>query len=157
MPGGRARGPPTGSDHPVTDTASRLPPGPWLIQAYYLATHLFFLVDVFLSFPIRVSALADPALRYLYYAFALWCGVASRVRPKAVPYVWLAESSLNILLLILSMMLPIIQLPDRVFAGESLPQPISGLTLANFVLSGGIMVASFHVHQARTLQNRHTH
>ncbi|MEE8491173.1 MAG: hypothetical protein V3S60_05990 [Acidimicrobiia bacterium] len=142
----------------MTDTAPapacRLPPGPWLIQAYYLATPLFFLVDVFLSFPIRVSALADPGLRYLYYAFALGCGVASRVRPKAAPYVGLAESSLNILLLVLSVMLPILQLPDRVFAGEGLlPQPISGLTLANFVLSGGILVASFHVHQARILQN----
>ena len=134
----------------MTDTDSRLPPGPRLIEAYYLATPLFFLVDVFLSFPIRVSALADPGLRYLYYAFALGCGVASRVRPKVGPYVGLAESSLNILLLILSVMLPIAQLPDRVFAGEPLlPAPISGLTLANFVLSGGILVASFHVHQAR--------
>ncbi len=105
----------------MTDTASRLPPGPRLIEAYYLATPLFFLVDVFLSFPIRVSALADPGLRYLYYAFALGCGVASRVRPKVGPYVGLAESSLNILLLILSVMLPIAQLPDRVFAGESTP------------------------------------
>ncbi len=102
----------------MTDTDSRLPPGPRLIEAYYLATPLFFLVDVFLSFPIRVSALADPGLRYLYYAFALGCGVASRVRPKVGPYVGLAESSLNILLLILSVMLPIAQLPDRVFAGE---------------------------------------
>ncbi len=50
-------------------------------------------------------------------------------------------------------MLPILQLPDRVFAGESLPQPLSGLTLANFMLSGGILVASFHVHQASILQN----
>ncbi len=88
----------------MTDTASRLPPGPRLIEAYYLATPLFFLVDVFLSFPIRVSALADPGLRYLYYAFALGCGVASRVRPKVGPYVGLAESALNILLLILSVM-----------------------------------------------------
>ncbi len=81
---------------------THLPPGPRLIQAYYLATPLFFLVDVFLSFPIRVSALADPGLRYLYYAFALGCGVATRVRPKVGPYVGLAESSLNILLLVLS-------------------------------------------------------
>ena len=132
--------------------ATRLPPGPRLIEAYYLATPLFFLVDIFLSFPIRVSALADPGLRYLYYAFALGCGVASRVRPKVGPYVGLAESSLNILLLVLSVMLPIAQLPDLVFAGESLPAPLSGLTLANFMLSGGILVVSFQVHQARLIQ-----
>ena len=132
--------------------ATRLPPGPRLIEAYYLATPLFFLVDIFLSFPIRVSALADPGLRYLYYAFALGCGVASRVRPKVGPSVGLAESSLNILLLVLSVMLPIAQLPDLVFAAESLPAPLSGLTLANFVLSGGILVVSFHVHQARVIQ-----
>ena len=43
--------------------------------------------------------------------------------------------------------------PIRVCAGESLPQPLSGLTLANSMLSGGILVASFHVHQASILQS----
>jgi hypothetical protein len=128
------------------------PRGTGLVQAYYLATPLFFLADLVLSFPVRVSALADPALRYPYYAFALGCGVVSRARPRVAPYVGLAESSLNILLLILSIMLPILQLPDRVFAGEPIVAPFSGLTLANFLLSGTVLVAAFHVHQSAILR-----
>lgn len=133
---------------------SRTSRGTGLMQAYYLATPLFFVADLAFSLPIRVAALADPGLRYLYYAFALGCGVAARARPRAAPYLGLAESSLNILLLILAIMLPILQLPDRVFAGEPMVAPLSGLTLANFILSGTVLVAAFHVHQADILRGR---
>ena len=51
MPRVRAHGPPASSDPSRDRHAPRLPPGPRLIQACYLATPLFFLVDVFLSFP----------------------------------------------------------------------------------------------------------
>ncbi len=120
------------------------------MEAYYLATPLFFLADVVMGLSIRVSALGDPGLRYLYYAFALGCGIVARTKPRAAPFVGIAESSLNVLLLVLSIMLPVFQLP----AGEAVTAPISGLGLANFALSGTILVASFHLHQAAIL-SRH--
>jgi hypothetical protein len=121
------------------------------VEAYYLATPLFFLADVVMGLSIRVSALGDPGLRYLYYAFALGCGVVARTKPRAAPFVGIAESSLNVLLLVLSIMLPIFQLPDQFLAGEAVTAPISGLRLANFALSGTILVTSFHLHQAAIL------
>ncbi len=50
------------------------------------------------------------------------------------------------------MWLPVFQLPDRSWAGEAVTAPISGLRLANFALSGTILVASFHLHQAAILR-----
>jgi hypothetical protein len=52
------------------------------------------------------------------------------------------------------MWLPVFQLPDQLLAGEAVTAPISGLRLANFALSGTILVASFHLHQAAIL-SRH--
>jgi hypothetical protein len=138
----------------VGHTANQPPSGQRLVEAYYLATPLFFFGDLVLGLSIRVSALGDPGLRYLYYGFALGCGVWARARPKVAPYVGIAESSLNVLLLVLSIMLPIYQLPDRIFAGEAVTAPISGLRLANFALSGTILVASFHIHQAAILRRQ---
>ena len=135
----------------MAPTASSPLSGTRLVKAYYLATPLFLLADLLLSLPIRVAALADPGVRYLYYAFAFGCGVFTHVRPKTAPYLGILESALNIFLLVLSVMLPIIQLPDRLFAGEPLAAPFSGVRIANVVLSGTVLIASFHVHQATLL------
>lgn len=88
------------------------------MEAYYLATPLFFLADVVMGLSVRVSALGNPGLRYLYYAFALGCGILARTRPRMAPFVGIAESSLNVLLLVLSIMLPVFQLPEQFLAGE---------------------------------------
>ncbi len=125
-----------------------------LVEAYYLATPLFFAADLGMGLSIRVSALGDPGLRYLYYAFALGCGIVTRTRPRVAPFVGIAESSINVLLLVLSIMLPVFQLPDQLLAGEAVTMPISGLRLANVALSGTILVVSFHLHQAAIL-SRH--
>ncbi len=155
------RGPTGGSGPPVGrrsveegHTANRPLSGQRLVEAYYLAAPQFFLADLGMGLSIRVSALGDPGLRYLYYAFALGCGVVTRTRPRAAPFVGIAESSLNVLLLVLSIMLPVFQLPDQLLAGEAVTAPISGLRLANIALSGTILVASFHLHQAAIL-SRH--
>ena len=148
-------GPPAGRrSFDEVQTASRPPSGQRLVEAYYLATPLFFLADVVMGLSIRVSALGDPRLRYLYYGFALSCGIVARTRPRVAPFLGIAESSLNVLLLVLSIMLPVFQLPDQLLAGEAVTAPISGLRLANFALSGTILVASFHLHQAAIL-SRH--
>ena len=55
------------------------------------------------------------------------------------------ESSVNVLLLVLSVMLPIYQLPEQLFADEPLIAPFTGLTMVNFALSGTVLVASFHM------------
>lgn len=120
-----------------------------LIQAYYLGTPFFWVLDVALNAPIRAAALPDPGWRLLYYAFAMACGILARWRPRLTPFVGLGESSVNLLLLVLSVLLPIFTLPARVAEGADVSVPFGPVQLLNVLLSGGIIVLSFHHNQER--------
>lgn len=118
---------------------------PWdrIIEAYYLATPLFFVADVILDAPVRVSAFQVSAWRYLYYLVLVGLGVLCRYRPALAPIVGMGESAVNLLLLILSILLPIWGMADQVSAH----QPVSGAPtwtrLVNFVLAGGMAIIAF--------------
>jgi hypothetical protein len=120
-----------------------------LIQAYYLGTPLFWLLDVALQAPIRAAALPDPGWRLLYYAFAMGCGILARWRPRLTPFIGLAESSVSLLLLVLSVLLPIFTLPSRVAEGGDLAVPFGPTQLINVFLSGSMLVISFYRNQER--------
>ena len=124
-----------------------------LLRIYYLATPAFGVLDAVVGVNIRIAALPDPALRMAYYAFAFGCGLLCRWRPRLTPAVGVTESSLNVLLLVLSIMLPIWQLTETVFTDAPLVTPFSTVSIGNFILSGSVLVASFHLHQA-TLSRR---
>ncbi len=136
---------------PATGRAGATSPGARLLEAFYLATPAFVAVDLVLGVPIRVAALASPGLRYAYYAFTMGCGVATHARPRIAPFVGLFESSINLLMLVLSIMLPIFALTDQVFADEALSLPFTPAMLGNVVISGTVLVASFHIHQGKIL------
>ena len=117
-----------------------------LLRAYYLATPVFGVVDAVVGVNIRIAALPDPALRTAYYVFAFGCGLLCRWRPRLTPAVGMAESSLNVLLLVLSIMLPIWELTETVLTDA--PFVVPAVPLGNFILSGSVLVASFHLHHA---------
>lgn len=120
-----------------------------LIQAYYLATPLFWVLDVALHAPIRAAALPDPGWRLAYYLFATGCGILARWRPRLTPFIGLAESSVNLLLLLLSVLLPIFTLPARVAEGAEVSLPFGPAQLINVCLSGFILLISFYRNQER--------
>ncbi len=120
-----------------------------LIQAYYLGTPVFWVLDVAFQAPIRAAALPDPGWRLLYYAFAMGCGILARWRPQLTPFVGLAESSVNLLLLVLSVLLPIFMLPAVVAEGGDVSLPFGPVQLLNVFLSGSMLVISFHHNQER--------
>lgn len=122
-------------------------PRSWL-QAYYWATSLFFLADLTLGVSLRAAALPSPTLRYLYYFLCLGCAWACRRWPASAPWVGMTESAVNILLLILSVMLPVFSLTDAVLAGEPIPPPMTTGKLLNFVLSGTVLWLSFQRSQS---------
>ncbi len=120
-----------------------------LIQAYYLGTPIFWVLDVALHAPIRAAALPDPGWRLVYYAFAMGCGLLARWRPHLTPFIGLAESSVNLLLLVLSVLLPIFTLPALVAEGADVSVPFGPAQLFNVVLSGSMLVISFYRNQER--------
>ena len=117
------------------------------LEAYYLATPLFILADVVLNAPIRVSFLASPAHRWVYYAFCFGCGIACHRWPLAARPIAFSESSLNLLLLALSVMLPIWAVADQVMAGGAIVSPMTPAKLVNVMVSGTALVIAFHRNQ----------
>ena len=115
-----------------------------VLEGYYLATPLFVLVDLYLSAPIRVAALAGSSWRWPYYAFAFACGILCHVRPAVAPAVGLVESSLNLLLLFLGILLPIWGLPDAVLSGAPVRGPFDEVGVVNFLVSGAVFISVFH-------------
>ena len=78
-------------------------PGRRAIQAYYLATPAFAVLDFVAGVNVRTAFLGDgPLGRLLYYALAFACGLATARWPARAPLVGLLESGVNIAWLILA-------------------------------------------------------
>lgn len=128
------------------------PGGARLVTGYYLATPLFAVADLAVAAPVRVAGVltGGPRVGYFLAVFAL--GVLCRVRPGAAPWVGMAESSVNLLLLLLSILLPIWSLADPGAGAHPLPVGLTPAAAGNALLSGAALVLSFHRHQAAALQ-----
>ena len=119
-----------------------------LVAAYYLVTPAFAVADLVFHAPIRVAGLTDPAHRLAYYAVVFALGLFCRARPEATPFVGIGESTVNLLLLFVAILLPIWSLPDQILSGGPVEGGLSGIKIANALLSGTALVVSFHRHQA---------
>lgn len=119
-----------------------------LIVAYYLATPVFAVADLLFGVPVRLAGIADAAHRLAYYVVVFALGILCRLRPTAAPFVGMTESTVNLLILLLSILLPIWSLPDALLAGAPLDAGLSGMALGNALLSGTALVVSFHRSQA---------
>jgi len=112
---------------------------------YYAATPVFVLLDALGGVSVRATALDHaPGVKYLYYAFCLACGVVTTRWPPLAPPVGIAESSVNILLLVLGIMLPYFDAIRAIGEGRPVTNPFTPSVLANFVLSGGVWIAAFY-------------
>ena len=112
-----------------------------LFTVYYLATPFFVVADALFGVNIRIAALPDAGSRTAYYVFAFACGLLCHWRPRIAPVIGVFESSLNVLLLVLSVMLPLFELQEAVFTDEPWVTPFSAMSLGNFILSGTVLVA----------------
>ncbi len=128
----------------------------WIERYYLMATPLFFLVDLLFHAPVRIAAIESPGWRYAYYGALVALGVVCRWRPRLAPAAGVLESSVNILLLILAVMLPIFNLGESFAAGDDPGLAFtgtSGLTVWNFLLSGTVLLLSFRRSQGALLRD----
>lgn len=121
---------------------------PGWLTGYFLATPLFLVPDLLLGAPVRVAALGSPGLRVAYCAAAFLLGLLVRTRPRLEPWVGMAESALNLTLLVLSVMVPVLTLPGRLLEGTPGADLLGPAELTNAALSGTVLVAAFHGHRA---------
>jgi len=117
---------------------------PTLTAVYYLATPVFALCDWIFHLNVRVAALdGQPALKNSYYAICTAAGALTYWKPSLSRVVGLAESSVNILLLVLGVMLPYYSLIGS-FNGEQAFMPFTPARVLNFLISGFMWVRVFY-------------
>ena len=91
-----------------------------------------------------------------YYVFALGCGLLLRARPGWAPLIGIGESSVNLFVLILSVLGPLFLMPELIAEGGD-PEFSFGLgRMVNVLLSGGVLIWSFQGHVARLASRSRT-
>jgi hypothetical protein len=118
-----------------------------VLVGYYLLTPVFALADVLAGISVRVAGLGAGGPRAVYYAVAFALGLFCRWKPTATPWVGMLESSGNLLLLLLSILLPIWTLPEVVLAGGEATAGLDTSGMVNALLAGAALVVSFHRHR----------
>lgn len=118
----------------------------WIL-GYYALTPLFWIADEMYGANIRAVALQNAeGWRTLYYALCTASGVAMWLRPTWTDALGLFESSVNLMLLVLGVMLPYWRLADDISTGSVvLVNPYTTELVLNFVLAGSAAVASFYL------------
>jgi len=143
-------GRPGGSDQKMARTASI--PGLRWIQGYYLASPVFLLIGVWWGMEVRVTFIPDTRWRFLYYVALTGLGLLSHFRPRSAPWVALGESSLNLLLIILWILLPIYALSDDPLGAGPVSLPYTaGQVLVNGLLAGSFFLLGFYRAQGAIL------
>ncbi len=121
------------------------------LQAYYLATPLFAVLDFAAGINVRVAFLDGGwPLRLAYYAFAFVAGVAAARWPARAALVGLVESGANIALLVLGVGVRYLAAIDAAAADAGLPAPpFDQLEVVNLLLSAVVLAVSYIGAQAR--------
>ena len=116
-----------------------------LIPGYYLASPAFLLFGLWWGWEVRVSFLPDLRSRFIYYLFISGLGLLAHFRPAAGPWVAMGESTLNLLLILLWILLPIYTLPtsDLGSGGAEVPYTV-GEVLVNGLLAGSFFLVGFY-------------
>lgn len=126
---------------------------PRALSLYYIAGTLgFAVIDWVLAAPIRAAFLARPSQRWVYYAVLIGLGLLCRARPAWAPLVGMLESAANLTLVLLSIMLPVYALTSSVEEGGGAGLPFTPWTFASVLLSGSVLIYTFHRSQRALLR-----
>ena len=117
-----------------------------LVRLYYLATPLFMVIDLLWQAPLRVAFLPDRGVRFAYYGLCLGIGVLMRIRPHTTPLLGILETTVNFVLVLLSILWPIYSAAGVVENGM-LPPLLTLPQLMNAALSGAMLAVTFHAQQ----------
>ncbi|MBN2313457.1 MAG: hypothetical protein JXM79_05975 [Sedimentisphaerales bacterium] len=120
-----------------------------ITNLYYYITPLFILLDYLFGINIRVTVLDSmPHYKYVYYGFCIFCGVGMYILPRCTPIVALFESTLNILLVVLTVFLPYIKMVsqfDNILEADWQPMNVFTLPhIINLILAGTVATFAFY-------------
>ncbi len=106
------------------------------MQAYYLATAVFFLLDITADVNIRIAFFENsPALKWTYYAVCMGLAGLMLWQPALTTLISVVESLTVVVALTLSMGMRTMRISEAAFEGGSF---VTIEEIFNFVISGGI-------------------
>lgn len=126
------------------------------LQAFYLATPAFALLDLAAGVNLRTTFLDDaPGLKLLYYASAFTCGLAVSRWPRRAALVGLLESGINVGWLAAGVVLRYLAALDAVL-GETTAAaaPLTVPETLNLVVSAAVLMVSHVAAQAGLVRGR---
>jgi hypothetical protein len=123
-----------------------------LVWAYYIATPLFFIMELLWGISLRVPVLLAVPLRYVYYLSCFVCGAICYFRPRITPVIGLIESTVNIALVFLGFLAAIIATwnVDRTTTTPA-PEALPLKDVLGFAIIATVWIISFH-HCLRLVQ-----
>jgi hypothetical protein len=119
-----------------------------IVRWYFALTPIFAVIDLAFGVSVRAAWIPSIGWRVAYYGFAMGCFLLMRSRPGWTPWIGLGESSVNMLLLLLSILGPLFALPAAIEAGEPIAYGFGPERLVNVLLSGCVIILSIHRHEA---------
>ncbi len=118
-----------------------------LFEWFYLATPAFAAADIFWGIPARAAGIPDPHWRMAYYGLLMGCWLLCRRTPAAGPFVGLVESSVNLLILFLAVLLPIWSAAEQLpTSGGAGPLAGPGVWL-NLAISGPLLIVGIKANE----------
>lgn len=115
-----------------------------LLRWYYLGTPVFWLVDGIWGVHVRVAFLDDfPLVRHVYYAWCCVIGIVATFAPRYTARLALAESVMNLGLLVLSVGLWYLSMLDWAAGPSVAVRALTPWQLVTFVLAVAAGVVSY--------------
>lgn len=116
---------------------------------YYYITPVFILLDYIGGLSVRAAVLDSmPMYKNLYYGFCIFCGISMHFRPQFSAVVALFESTIIVLMTVLSVFLPYVQIimqtDDVLNENWDVTSAFSIPRIVNIVLAGSIAIFAFH-------------
>lgn len=115
-----------------------------LIQSYYLASPLFLILGLWWGTEIRVTFIPDLRLRFYYYLLLSALGLLTHFRPPSAPWVALGESTLNLVLIMAWILIPVYGMAGALEGGPMGVPYTPEEVLINGGLAGAFFLAGFY-------------
>jgi hypothetical protein len=114
------------------------------VEIYYWFSVVFAVLDWTAGLNVRVSALDDPWWRAGYYAALVGCALLVRRWPGVAGPVALVESSINLLLIVLAVLLPYYATVDLLARGGTpVAWPLSPTVVTNLLVASTFWIVGY--------------
>jgi len=119
---------------------------------FYLATPVFFLLDILFQWDFRISFLDNhTGWKMLYYAFCFAIGYMMWKLPALEYLLGTIEGGVNMLLLTLSVMLPYFDAIDSISSGLNVDKPLNTFAVTNYIITGAFLLISMELRKSKNI------